>query len=336
MGKDAVSKGAQSSLASFFSKKPAASTAAPAAAGASTPSGADAPALAGKRVADAPLDDSSAKRAHTTPLPATEAPTKQLPSAGDKMGVEHPDDIPLSAIGRKAATSMLEAADKAADDMDTSEDDEEPIAARKGRAPAKRPPAKPAKPAKPAAPAPARPAAAATPAARKEAPARAPPPSRASVPSPPLTSPPTGEAVKTVSFGFLRDRRDGSGRRPGDAGYDKTTLQVRLAKDERFTPGQEQYWAIKKLHADCIIAFKMGKFYELFEEDALIGHRELDLAFMGKGAPHAGFPEAALPKCAKRADRRGSPAPWQPAPMAARTRGSPHPWQPAPMAASHP
>ena len=75
---------------------------------------------------------------------------------------------------------------------------------------------------------------------------------------------------------------------------------MKLSGSERFTPGQEQYWEIKKHHADCIIAFKMGKFYELFEEDALIGHRELDLAFMGKGAPHAGFPEAALPKYAQK------------------------------------
>ena len=69
------------------------------------------------------------------------------------------------------------------------------------------------------------------------------------------------------------------------------------------TPGQEQYWEIKKKYADVVIAFKMGKFYELFEEDALLGHRELDLAFMGKGAPHAGFPEAARAKVRPEARR---------------------------------
>ncbi len=31
-----------------------------------------------------------------------------------------------------------------------------------------------------------------------------------------------------------------------------------------------------------------------------LGHRELDLAFMGKEAPHVGFPEAALPKYAEK------------------------------------
>ena len=53
---------------------------------------------------------------------------------------------------------------------------------------------------------------------------------------------------------------------------------------------------IKKKNADMVLFFKVGKFYELFEEDALLCHRELDLAFMGKGAPHVGFPEAALRK----------------------------------------
>jgi DNA mismatch repair protein MSH6 len=28
--------------------------------------------------------------------------------------------------------------------------------------------------------------------------------------------------------------------------------------------------------------FKLGKFYELFYDDAMIGHRELDLNWMGK------------------------------------------------------
>ena len=76
----------------------------------------------------------------------------------------------------------------------------------------------------------------------------------------------------------------------------KSTLLVKLRKDERFTPGQQQYWDIKKGYADMVVFFKMGKFYELFEEDALLCHRELDLAFMGKGAPHVGFPESSLRK----------------------------------------
>lgn len=103
-----------------------------------------------------------------------------------------------------------------------------------------------------------------------------------------------------LSWGFLRDKRDASGRRPGESGYDKSTLLVKLRGDEKFTPGQEQYWSIKAKNNDVVVFFKVGKFYELFEEDALVGHRELDLAFMGKDAPHVGFPEAVLNKYAEK------------------------------------
>jgi DNA mismatch repair protein MSH6 len=49
----------------------------------------------------------------------------------------------------------------------------------------------------------------------------------------------------------------------------------------------------------------MGKFYELFEEDAVLGHSELDLAFIGKGVPHVGFPEAALLMYSQKLFERG-------------------------------
>ena len=61
-----------------------------------------------------------------------------------------------------------------------------------------------------------------------------------------------------MSYGFLRDKQDAQGRRPGEEGYDKSTLKVKLRGDERFTPAQQQYWDIKKNYADMIIFFKMG------------------------------------------------------------------------------
>lgn len=44
----------------------------------------------------------------------------------------------------------------------------------------------------------------------------------------------------------------------------------------------QQYWTIKSENFDKIIFFKLGKFYELFYEDAMVGNKYLDLNWMGK------------------------------------------------------
>ena len=61
------------------------------------------------------------------------------------------------------------------------------------------------------------------------------------------------------------------------------------------TPGQRQWWLFKSDHYDKILFFKMGKFYELFHMDALIGVERCGLTFMkNKENAHAGFPEKAF------------------------------------------
>ncbi|MBQ3275704.1 MAG: DNA mismatch repair protein MutS, partial [Oscillospiraceae bacterium] len=44
------------------------------------------------------------------------------------------------------------------------------------------------------------------------------------------------------------------------------------------TPMKMQYNAIKAEHPDCLLFYRLGDFYEMFDEDARIGARELDLA----------------------------------------------------------
>lgn len=61
------------------------------------------------------------------------------------------------------------------------------------------------------------------------------------------------------------------------------------------TPAMKQYWMFKSKNFDKIVLFKLGKFYELFYEDALIGQKLLDLKLHG-GKMHAGFPEKSLDK----------------------------------------
>ena len=43
------------------------------------------------------------------------------------------------------------------------------------------------------------------------------------------------------------------------------------------TPMQRQYHAIKDQNRDCILFFRLGDFYEMFDEDAKVAARELDL-----------------------------------------------------------
>ena len=51
-----------------------------------------------------------------------------------------------------------------------------------------------------------------------------------------------------------------------------------MAKPEKeLTPMQRQYHAIKERNQDCILFFRLGDFYEMFDEDAKLAARELDL-----------------------------------------------------------
>ena len=39
------------------------------------------------------------------------------------------------------------------------------------------------------------------------------------------------------------------------------------------TPMMRQYLKMKELHPDCILFFRLGDFYEMFQEDAKLGRR---------------------------------------------------------------
>ncbi|KZV29596.1 cell division control protein 48 C isoform 1 [Dorcoceras hygrometricum] len=70
--------------------------------------------------------------------------------------------------------------------------------------------------------------------------------------------------------------KDADGRNPGDPLYDKRTLYIPPYALSRMSASQRQYWDVKRLYMDTVLFFKVGKFYELYELDAEIGHKELD------------------------------------------------------------
>ena len=66
------------------------------------------------------------------------------------------------------------------------------------------------------------------------------------------------------------------------------------------TPARRQYLRIKQQYPDALLLFRMGDFYETFDEDAKVVARELDITLtsreMGSGQrfPLAGIPYHAL------------------------------------------
>ena len=48
------------------------------------------------------------------------------------------------------------------------------------------------------------------------------------------------------------------------------------------TPMMQQYLRIKELHPDCILFFRLGDFYEMFNEDAKLASRELELTLTSR------------------------------------------------------
>ncbi|URE02376.1 DNA mismatch repair protein [Musa troglodytarum] len=127
-----------------------------------------------------------------------------------------------------------------------------------------------------------------------------------------IGSTPTVEAAERFGkreaekFRFLQGgRRDVRGRRPGDKNYDPRTLYLPPEFLRTLSGGQRQWWEFKSKHMDKVLFFKMGKFYELFEMDAHIGARELDLQYMKGEQPHCGFPEKNYSMNLERLTRKG-------------------------------
>src|SRR5215216_4700260 len=66
------------------------------------------------------------------------------------------------------------------------------------------------------------------------------------------------------------------------------------------TPLRQQYLEIKQQYRDCILFFRLGDFYETFDEDAETAARELDLVLTSRPVskneriPMAGVPHHAI------------------------------------------
>ena len=48
------------------------------------------------------------------------------------------------------------------------------------------------------------------------------------------------------------------------------------------TPMMQQYMKTKEEYKDCILFYRLGDFYEMFFDDALVASKELDITLPGK------------------------------------------------------
>lgn len=109
----------------------------------------------------------------------------------------------------------------------------------------------------------------------------------------------SGEGASTtwahLKFDFLKPEkiRDANKHRPDHPDYNPRTVSVPEDFKKNLTPAMRQWWEMKSQHFDCVLFFKVGKFYELYHMDAVIGCTELELIYMKGDFAHSGFPEKA-------------------------------------------
>jgi hypothetical protein len=117
----------------------------------------------------------------------------------------------------------------------------------------------------------------------------------ASSSSSPSTSGGGGGGKDETRHQWLLNRRDKQGRAAGDPDYDPRTLFVPRSELAKLSQFEQQFWEIKSDHMDTVIFFQKGKFYELYEDDATIGHRHLDLKMTDRvNMRMVGVPESAF------------------------------------------
>ncbi|PLW16065.1 hypothetical protein PCANC_15356 [Puccinia coronata f. sp. avenae] len=87
----------------------------------------------------------------------------------------------------------------------------------------------------------------------------------------------TAGSWKQGPWAFLKDIKDADGNSVGSPEYDPRTLFISKKDWATMTPFEVQFWEIKRHHFDTVLFFQKGKFSELYEGDAMIGHQEFDL-----------------------------------------------------------
>ncbi|TVY28791.1 DNA mismatch repair protein, partial [Lachnellula hyalina] len=96
-------------------------------------------------------------------------------------------------------------------------------------------------------------------------------------------------------YPWLADLADIDRNPVGHPDYDPRTVYIPPIAWNQFSAFEKQYWTIKQKFWNTIVFFKKGKFYELYEIDATIGHQLFDLKLTDRvNMRMVGVPEMSL------------------------------------------
>ncbi|KAK4192141.1 putative DNA mismatch repair protein msh6 [Podospora australis] len=126
------------------------------------------------------------------------------------------------------------------------------------------------------------------------------PPSRSTAPAPkkstgPKPKPKAHTKDPEKRHEWLANILDKNKNPPGHPEFDPSSIYVPPSAMAKFSAFEKQYWEIKKNLWDTVVFFKKGKFYELYENDATIGHQLFDLKLTDRvNMRMVGVPESSL------------------------------------------
>lgn len=110
----------------------------------------------------------------------------------------------------------------------------------------------------------------------------------------------TQNSTSPVPIAFAVDAGEGSADESGESQPQVVVAREaseaappsKPAKDPRATPAMQQYERFKKMHPGCILLFRIGDFYEMFDDDAVAVSQAIGLTLTQRtaGVPMAGMP----------------------------------------------
>ena len=96
-------------------------------------------------------------------------------------------------------------------------------------------------------------------------------------------------------YPWLANLADADRNPVGHPEYDPSTVYIPPLAWTKFSAFEKQYWEIKQKLFNTIVFFKKGKFYELYENDATIGHQLFDFKLTDRvNMRMVGVPESSL------------------------------------------